>query len=262
MCDVSTVICTYNRKKLVKRAIESALKQEDVSNEIIVVDDGSTDGTGYELRRAYGNRINVIELEKNGGVSAATNVGFAHARGNFIALLGDDDYWTDTRKLRKQIGEFENSNRRIGVVGTWWQELYGDGKLETLNPLEPDDWEGRLLQAGGIICGSTALVSREAWISAGGLDEKMPRGTDSDLFRRIVFSGYGGKLVREPTTVVDVGHSGKRMTSQSGYRGALNRVRAHSYILWKYRNKYLSYPKAASSRIKIMIISFFRTLFR
>jgi glycosyltransferase involved in cell wall biosynthesis len=88
---VSVVIPTYNRARYLQEAIGSALAQTDPAEEIIVVDDGSTDETASVLA-AYGGNIRVIN-QVNAGVAAARNAGIAASKGDYIALLDSDDAW-------------------------------------------------------------------------------------------------------------------------------------------------------------------------
>jgi glycosyltransferase involved in cell wall biosynthesis len=97
---VSVVIPTYNRADLLPRAIASALEQTRAPDEVIVVDDGSTDDTAAGCR-AWADRIRYLSVP-NGGVSAARNAGIASARGAWIALLDSDDVWEPT-KLEVQL---------------------------------------------------------------------------------------------------------------------------------------------------------------
>src|SRR5262245_39297918 len=101
---VSVIIPTYNRARLVVRAVESALGQRDVETEIIVVDDGSTDDTERALAPFQG-RIRYVK-QKNQGVVAARNHGMQLAQGEFIALLDSDDTWLPW-KLALQLRCFE-----------------------------------------------------------------------------------------------------------------------------------------------------------
>ncbi|MDJ0941611.1 MAG: glycosyltransferase family A protein [Woeseiaceae bacterium] len=252
---MSVIICTRNRRDLVTRAIDSVLAQEDVATEIIVVDDCSDDDTATLLADRYGERVKLVCLDENRRVAFATNRGFAASSGDYIAMLGDDDYWSDPKKLRKQLDVFANSDTGLGVVGTWWSEQHASGERRSRQPEEPENWANQLLQGGGVICGSTPLISREAWTAAGGLDERMPRGTDSDLFRRIVLRGYEGSIVREDTTVVDVGHGLARMTTAGGFREARRTAYAHSYLLWKYRRDYLRHPRAMLVRLRSLLLT-------
>jgi glycosyltransferase involved in cell wall biosynthesis len=89
----SVLIPTYNRAHTLKRAIDSVLAQRDESLECLVIDDGSTDDT-LELFSGYqDSRLKLIQSEDNRGVSAARNLGFTHAQGDYIALLDSDDEW-------------------------------------------------------------------------------------------------------------------------------------------------------------------------
>lgn len=92
---VSVVIPTYNRAGTVAAAIESALAQQDPPDEIIVVDDGSTDETAAVLA-GFGGRIIALP-QANAGVSGARNAGIARAKGDWVAFLDSDDVWAPER---------------------------------------------------------------------------------------------------------------------------------------------------------------------
>src|SRR5215472_13795712 len=89
---VSVIIPTYNRADKVRKGIDSALAQTLSELEVIVVDDGSEDGTGMILSEIYGKRIRYY-FQSNQGVSAARNRGIQEARGEWIAFLDSDDCW-------------------------------------------------------------------------------------------------------------------------------------------------------------------------
>src|SRR6267143_7088888 len=97
---VSAIIPTYNREAVVTHAVESILNQTYSHIEVIVVDDGSTDGTQERLLK-YGSRITVI-AQKNAGPAAARNRGIRASRGQLIAFLDSDDLWLPN-KLERQI---------------------------------------------------------------------------------------------------------------------------------------------------------------
>ena len=87
----STVIPVFNRAQLIRATLDSVLAQEFTDNEVIVVDDGSTDDTLKTLAE-YGERIRVLQ-QKNSGPAVARNLGIAEARGEYIAILDSDDLW-------------------------------------------------------------------------------------------------------------------------------------------------------------------------
>lgn len=99
---VSVVIPCFNTRDCVAHAINSALAQQEISVEVIVVDDGSTDGTPEFVRDAYAgdDRVRPFRMPVNGGPSAARNLGFRQARGTWTALLDSDDTWRENRLLR------------------------------------------------------------------------------------------------------------------------------------------------------------------
>ena len=86
---VSVVIPTFNRAQEVPKAIESVLAQTYIDYELIVVDDGSVDGTG-EVLQPFENRIQYL-YQDNRGAAAAQNAGIRRARGHWVAILGSDD---------------------------------------------------------------------------------------------------------------------------------------------------------------------------
>ena len=251
MVQVSVIICTYNRRELVARAVESALGQEGITVEVIVVDDKSTDGTPDFLRSTFGSSIKVVESASKMYVAKATNLGRKHASGDFIALLGDDDYWSDKRKVVDQIALLD----RTGAVlcGTYWKEGSTEDQSTVRHPKVADDLIELVLSGGGVVCGSTALIRTAGWDAAGGLDEVLRRGTDSDLFRRIIVSGGALQTLPRVTTFVDVAHGGVRMTNQRGLRVALNNLKTHSWILWRYKSHYFRKRRALFLRVKYLI---------
>src|SRR5689334_18648366 len=109
---VSVIIPTYNRAAFIKQAIDSALNQTRVPDEIIVVDDGSTDNTAGILAR-YDHPVRVIRQE-NSGRSAARNLGIRESRGDLIVFLDSDDLLTPA-SIASRVPIFEKSPE-IGVV--------------------------------------------------------------------------------------------------------------------------------------------------
>jgi glycosyltransferase involved in cell wall biosynthesis len=114
---VSALIPTYNRRTHVERAIESALAQTHPVDEVIVVDDGSTDGTAQMIELRYGARVRVIR-QQNTGVSGARRRAVREARCEWIAFLDSDDEWTQDRN-RKLL-------EAVALVPTEVAWIFGD----------------------------------------------------------------------------------------------------------------------------------------
>ena len=96
---ISVVIPAYNAAAWIRRAVNSVLSQTRPADEIIVVDDGSTDGTG-DIVRMYDGRVRLLQ-QANAGAAAARNTGILAATGDWIAFLDADDEWLP-QKLQRQ----------------------------------------------------------------------------------------------------------------------------------------------------------------
>ncbi len=115
MVRVSVIIPTYNRRELVRTAIASVLEQDFSEVEILVADDGSTDGTA-ELATTYDHRVRFLSLDHLGLLGTVRNVGLAHALGEYVAFLDSDDVWLPG-KLARQVDVLDR-DPEIGLVCT------------------------------------------------------------------------------------------------------------------------------------------------
>ena len=103
---VSVVIPAYNRVDSIRVAVESVLRQSWTDFELLVVDDGSTDGTREAVRAIPDPRLRLIETPRNMGASAARNLGIEEARGDWVAFQDSDDEWLPL-KLEKQMARLQ-----------------------------------------------------------------------------------------------------------------------------------------------------------
>ncbi|MCE5230694.1 glycosyltransferase [bacterium] len=118
---VSVIIPVYNAAPLIARAIKSALNQELSPREVIVIDDGSTDGTA-DIVRSFGDRVRFIS-QANQGQGAARNAGLGIANGEFIAFLDADDYWAPgfLRKCVEFLGAHQDAIAvSTGIIVRLW----------------------------------------------------------------------------------------------------------------------------------------------
>lgn len=182
---VSVVIPTYNRANLLKRAIKSVLNQEFKDFELIIVDDASSDNTFEVVESIEDGRIRYLRLKENSGGPVARNIGIKKARGEFIALLDDDDEWLPKR-LDVQIKKFENLDKKVGVVyGGFYYVSQQDGRiLGKRLPKYRGDIYGRLLREN-FIGSPTLLIRRTCFKKAGLFDPKLTSSQDWDMWLRI-----------------------------------------------------------------------------
>jgi glycosyltransferase involved in cell wall biosynthesis len=165
---ISVVIPTYERLEACRSAVSSALEQELKPLEVLVCDDGSSDGTQEALEGWAGEepRLRYLRLPSNSGApAAARNLGAESARGDWVAFLDDDDRWLP-EKLRIQSEAI--ATERYDVVASDATRRSGGSYFGLDRPLEPDRAE--LLRHNPIIT-STAVVRRPLLLAAGGFTD-------------------------------------------------------------------------------------------
>lgn len=186
---VSVIIPNYNYARYLPVAIESVLAQTYPQIEIIVVDDGSKDGSQRVLLN-YGSQIRWFQ-QPNQGVSAARNLGIEKSSGEFIAFLDADDIW-DVRKLEIQLPLFQDSS--VGVVYCGSKYINKEGEVISGPAGKPLTGQREhvltrlalLRDHGPPAFGSTAVVRRECFNQIGMFDVKLSTSADWDLLRRLV----------------------------------------------------------------------------
>jgi glycosyltransferase involved in cell wall biosynthesis len=182
MPKVSVVIPAYNRLPLLKEAIDSVLAQDFEDLELIVVDDGSTDGTVDEIRR-YGGRVKLMIHAQNRGVSAARNTGISAARGKYIAFLDSDDLWVKG-KLKLQV-PFLDENPQYPLCYT--DEIW-IRKGRRVNPMvkhaKYSGWIFEKCLPLCIISPSSAMMRKTLFSRVGLFDEALPVCEDYDFWLR------------------------------------------------------------------------------
>ncbi|MFN0185174.1 MAG: glycosyltransferase family 2 protein, partial [Aquabacterium sp.] len=184
--EVSAVIPTYNRKGRVERAVRSVLAQTKPVEEIIVVDDGSTDGTAASLETTFGGRVRVIR-QANLGVSAARNSGIRAAVGRYLALLDSDDAWSPD-KIRLQH-DWLQARPDFGMVLCDYDRIEADQseprafRRREAIPLDGFVLEHVLRQPS--LAPSTAMIRREVFDQVGGFDETLRTAEDVDFHIRV-----------------------------------------------------------------------------
>lgn len=217
---VSAVIPTYNRRTQVLRAIDSVFAQTIPVDEVIVVDDGSTDGTCQAILGQYGARVTLIRQE-NLGVSAARNKAVEYARGSWVAFLDSDDVWHPA-KIERQFEALDQLGDGFGVCFTnckFTGTLAKDANAFENAGLKVDSAFGPLSKVLESVlareCGiyvQSSLVVRALLIEIGGFDENLGLLEDADIFFRLSFKTRFC-FVAEPLVTIDRTANVPRLTS-------------------------------------------------
>lgn len=180
---VSIIIPTYNRRDFLREAIRSVLEQSFRDFELIVVDDGSDDGTREMIQREFPGLLTYL-YQENQGVSRARNRGLKLAQGEFVAFLDSDDLWLP-RKLERQMA-FMQSQPKAQICYT--DEIWIRRGVR-VNPKKKhakySGWIYPRCLPLCIISPSSALMRRGLLEEVGGFDEELPVCEDYDLWLRI-----------------------------------------------------------------------------
>lgn len=182
MPKVSVVIATYNRAHFIKDAVNSILAQTFSDYEIVIVDDGSKDNT-KEIVQGYGEKVRYF-YQANQGKSAAQNYAVSQSRGEYIALLDDDDIWLPN-KLEIQMKGLEE-NPELGFVCSESDLIDEKGEFIRRWKRKPSNQETfASLYEENFIQHSSVVVRKELLNVVGGLDVALKTTEDYDLWLRL-----------------------------------------------------------------------------
>jgi len=181
--EITVVIPVYNRERTIERAIDAVLSQSIPPEEIIVVDDCSTDGT-TEILEGYGERITCISLSKNTGPSKARNEGIKQAKTKWVAFLDSDDCW-EPNKLKNQIEYLAKY--------PFYQIMQSDEKWirneKRVNPCKhhkkPEGWIWERSLERCLVSPTSVIIKKSLLEQYGMFDEDMPVCEDYDLWLKI-----------------------------------------------------------------------------
>jgi len=198
---VSIIIPAFNAQRWIRAAIDSALSQTWAHCEIIVIDDGSTDGTAALVEAEYGLRVK-LRRQPNRGVAAARNAGLEVARGDYVQFLDADDILLPS-KVATHVDALR-SNPTCTLAYCDWAVFTTDPKRRRRHLLHRSFAEGDVLAAlltSNLFVPHAALVRRDAVVAAGGFASFNAIGTeDYDLWLRL--AARGARFVFTPRVLV------------------------------------------------------------
>ena len=219
---ISVIIPTYNRARYLQRAIDSVLDQTHLPDELIIVDDGSTDNTAEIVDDVTSRATFPMHFlrQENKGASSARNLGIQHALGDILCFLDSDDWW-DTKKIELQLPLLlENSNTLI----THTLEIWFRNGVRVNQKKKHAPGNGSIFSACLKMCVvgmSTVMVRKELFEQYGVFDESLPCCEDYDLWLRIAHEREF-LLVKHPLTLKE---GGREDQLSARYRLGMDRYR-------------------------------------
>ena len=208
---ISVIIPAYNREACIADTLQSVLNQSLTPDEIIVVDDGSTDRT-KEIVDGFGNKIRYF-YQKNSGVASARNKGLSVATGDLISFVDADDLWMKNKTALQY--EILKSNPTIKLVIGFLLVVPLQSNDQQL-PVDPEKEKGVFALSLG-----SALIRKSVFDNIGGFDEEMLIAEDTDWFMRMREAGIKFYIQKEIVQLY-------RTHEQSITR---NKKRVNSYLL-------------------------------
>lgn len=201
---VSVIIPVYNGKKHIRATVRSVLEQTQLPDEIIVVDDGSVDGSGEVLDKLGGEVPIKVLRQANAGQSAARNAAAEVATGDLLAFLDQDDQWHPDH-LARLTRPFDG-RPEIGWTYSDFDEIDGRGRLVARGFLKarklehPKESLGDMIRQDLMILPSAAVIRAKAFHGVGGFDPQLCGYEDDDLFIRLFRAGWRAEFFDECLT--------------------------------------------------------------
>lgn len=241
---VSVVVPTYNRSETLPRAIDSVLAQTHEDFELLVVDDGSEDGTEHVVTSYEDDRIVYREHETNRGANAARNTGIEASSGEYVSFLDSDDEYA-RNNLEAKVETLEDAAESFAGVFTP-HRTYHQGRLRGVNRpseevVEFDDIV-RQNVVGGFSC---TAFRRSVFEDVGMLDEDLPAAQDYDFYLRTL-EQYRMKQV-DSTEVI------RYLQSDSIGTSLERKATAHDRILEKH-GEYLTATRTARQQFYLGVL--------
>lgn len=179
--NISVIIPVFNGEKFIAEALDSVLAQTLPAYEIIIIDDGSTDGSAQIIQNAYADKVKYI-YQENSGVSVARNLGIQLAQGEFIAFIDQDDMYLPT-KFKNELELFKQNQDALIISGKWRYFFASEHLKNNFIYQEQIDKE----QYGNFL--GAYLFKKSLFELIGDFDAELDGNEDVDLFLRIKDKG-------------------------------------------------------------------------
>ncbi len=245
---VSVIIPAFNAARYVGQAVSSALAQRDVSIEVLVIDDQSTDDT-WQVLEGFGERIRKVRQAK-GGPYKARNLGAQLARGEWLAFLDADDEWL----LDKIARQLALDDPGVGLVFTDCENFDVCHRVKPRQSDSTQFYEGEVFEPlllNNFISMSSVLIRKDWFDRLGGFSEEQAGVQDWDLWLRYAAAGGRVRVIREPLTRYRI-HSGQM--TQDLDRRAADRVAVVERALGSPRGRGVSRNIAKQARANVWVV--------
>ncbi len=235
MATISVVIPTFNRKELLRRALQSVYSQTHQPDHVIVVDDGSTDHSDAMVASEFPDTQFIIQT--HGGVSKARNCGVEASKTDWIAFLDSDDEWL-VHKLERQY-EYICTKSEASICHC--DEIWIRSGVRVNPKKKHRKSGGRIYTKCLPLCAispSAVVIHRNVLAEVGGFDESLPVCEDYDLWLRIT-SRFSVGYIDEPLVIKHGGHPdqlSRAFPAMDFYRiTALRKVLQEDYLTLQER---------------------------
>ena len=213
---VSVVIAFYNGSRWIERSLESVQNQTMPPNEVIVVNDGSSeDELGFLVGLQQRFNFQILNQE-NSGQSAARNLGVSKATSDYICLLDQDDYYLPKHnQILLETADFEDPKFGFSYGDLWRSNEAGQILSHSsinVKIKHPHTSLNTLVGKNMFIVPSATLIGRTAFLAVGGFDPELRGFEDDDLFLRFFLAGYSNRFTPEAVTVWTINTSSTSFT--------------------------------------------------
>lgn len=228
---VSVIMALYNGRAHCRAALASVLEQRRPPQEVIVVDDGSTDGSADVIREVPSDLPIKVVQQPNRGQSAARNAGARLASGTLLAFIDQDDLWHRDH-LQELIGPFA-SRTDLGWTYSDFDEIDGQSRTVTRGFIAVHGVQHSrktltgFLESDLMILPSASVVSAAAFRSVDGFDPDLCGYEDDDLFIRLFRAGWDSEFIPASLTRYRVHHTG----ASAGARFRESRIRFYNKLI-------------------------------
>lgn len=242
---ISVLIPLYNKSQSIATTISSVLSQTYTEFEVIVVDDGSTDGSGEIIQSIKDDRIRYFR-KKNGGVSSARNYGIEKAQYDWIALLDGDDLWKPI--FLEEMVEMIQRYPKAALYGSGYAFQYTNNEDEDIPDLTlPKNFAGyvedywSIAKDNILFTSSSVVINKNVFDAIGKYDEQLIRGEDVDLWFRIALH-YPVAFLNKPLAIYRL---------QAENRSNIGMAESNKCLIWNLE-RFKKY-ELSNSKFKIAV---------